>query len=239
MGAVVYQARAEERDAPELPPGTLRVPLRAAGAALAVSGVLLAVSTPMHPNILDGRDLAEIVGETASWRAIHLAWVVSSLLNIFGAAGIVALHRGRLGRLGQAALAVTIVGATTTAYLMFLEAAAFPLVAHDAPELLGDLLNRDGPLLGSPLLSALSALAAGLPVGFVALGVAAARCGIHARAGAALAASIVAFETLAIFFVPVLGPVAAVAFGAVLSWWGWLLWSAGRTAISAERPATT
>lgn len=221
----------------ELPPGTIRVPLRAAGAALAVSGVLLAVSTPVHPNILDGRDLADAVRETASWRAIHVAWVVSSLLNIFGVAGIVAVHGGRLGRPGQAALALTIIGTTATACLMSLEAVAFPPVAHDAPELLGALLNLDGPLLGSPLLLALSAAAAVLPVGFVALGVVVARCDIHARAGVALAATTVAFETLAIFFVPVLGPVAAVAFGAVLGWWGWLLWRAGRDAIWAEPPA--
>lgn len=217
-------------NATELPPGTLRVPMRAAGAALAVSGLLLAASTPLHPNILDGRDLADIVQTTTAWRAVHAAWVVSSLLNIFGAAGIVAAHRGRLGRSGQAGLVITIVGATATAYLMFLELVAFPPIARDAPELLGDLFDRHGPLFGSPLALALSALAVGLPAGFVVLGLAAARCGIHTRAGVALAASTVAFEALAVGFVPILGPLSAVAFGAVLSWWGWLLWREGHTA---------
>lgn len=144
MGAVVHRVRAQEQGSAELPPGTIRVPLRAA----------------------------------------------------------------------EAALAVTIMGATATACLMFLEAVGLPPVAHDAPALLGDLLNLDGPLLGSPLLLALSALAAVLPVGFVALGVVAERRDIHARAG-------------------------AMAVGVVLSWWGWLLWAAGRNAISAEGPATT
>lgn len=221
----------------ELPAGTIQVPMRAAGAALAMSGLLLAASTPLHPNILGGRDLAEIVQTTSAWRAVHVAWVVSALLNIFGAAGIVAAHRGRLGRSGQAGLAMTIVGATATAYLMFLEVVAFPPVARDAPQLLGDLFDRHGPMFGSPLILALTALAVALPIGFATLGVAATRCGIHARAGAALVTGTVAFEAFAVGFVPVLGPLSAVAFGAVLAWWGVLLWRDGQSAVSAQRPA--
>jgi hypothetical protein len=216
----------------ELPPGTIHVPLRAAGVSLAASGLLLAASTPLHPDILDGRDLAGIVQATSTWTAVHAAWLVSSLLDILGAAGIVAAHRGRLGRAGQAGLAITIVGATATAYLMFLELVAFPPVARDAPQLLADLFDVHGPLFGTPLALALTALAGGLPAGFVVLGLAAARCGIQARAGVALTAGTMAFEVFAVGFVPVLGVVSAVAFGAVLAWWGLLLWREGQSAVA-------
>ncbi len=233
----VAEKAGTSHDLTELPPGTLRVPLRAAGAALAISGLLLAALTPFHPSILGVRDIAAVVRETTMWRAIHLAWVVSSLLNIFGAAGIVAAYRGRLGRPGQAALAVTIVGATATAYVMFLEAVAFPQIARDSPELIGDLFNRDGPMLSSPPVFALTALAAGLLVGFAALGVAAARSGVHVGAGAALAASAAAFAAFEGAFIPVVGLLSTLAFSAVLLWWGWLLWRDGRNAVAAERPA--
>jgi uncharacterized membrane protein len=66
--------------------------------------------------------------------------------------------------------------------------------------------------------------APGLFLGLGMIGAAAARCSVFPRtAGVLLAVSSVLFLALAGPFVPVLGILAGVLFGAVLIWWGWLL----------------
>lgn len=204
----------------------LHVPLRAAGAALVLAGVLLAIMMPLHPNILYGRDIAEVVRDTPAWGAIHAAGAVAAMLALFGAAGIVALHGRRLGRLGARALVVTIVGSATVAGVWLTEV-VFPPMAQHAPE----LLDLHGPLLSSPLFLALAAPAVGFPFGFAALGVAAARARVHRGAGIALASSALAFAIFEGAFVPVLGVLSGFAFGGALAWWGWVLWHTDPAAI--------
>ena len=210
---------------------TLDVPLRGAGGALALSGVLLAISVPFHPTILGSQTVADVVLETSGWRAIHIALALAVVLGSFGAAGIVAAHRGSLGRLGNGVLVVTLVGSATTACVAFMEAFAFPAMARDAPR----LLDLHGPILGSPW-AVMAAPAAGFPVGFAALGVLAARAGAYPRAGLALAATALAFTVGEGLFVPVLGVGSTLALSAAQMWWGWLLWHATDAVAPTRRP---
>lgn len=212
--------------------GTLRVSLRGTGIAMALSGLVLMALVPLHPTILGDRKIAAVVLDTGSWRAIHVGLALSSVLGLFGAVGIVAAHGGRLGRLGQHALVATIVGTITTACVAYIEATTFPVIAGTAP----GLLDFDGPILGSVLLRAMAAPALGYPLGFAALGVAAARVGVHQRAGRALMATALGFAAFEGLFVPVLGVLSTVAFSAAQVWWGWLLWQADASSLEAPRP---
>ena len=211
---------------------TLHVPLRLSAAALGFSGVAWAVATPLHPNIF-GADMAEAVLATAAWQSIHLLVMVGAVAGIFGAAGIVAVHGRRLGPPGDAALVLTVVGASVTAAMMFAEAFAFPVLAQRAPE----LLELEGPLLGSVGVRLAVALAGGWPVGLVVFGVLAARSDVAPRAGRWLVATTVGFVVLAGPFVPVLGPLATVGFAVVHVWWSHILWSAARPVVSGGSTA--
>jgi hypothetical protein len=199
----------------------VRVSLKGTGLALALSGLILLAAVPWHPSILGDREIADVVLDTGSWRAIHVGLLVSVLLSVFGAAGIVGAHRGRLGPLGQWALVATVVGAIVTACVMFLELAAFPVLARGS----ADSLELGGPVLGSTLVRAIAAPAVFYPLGFAALGVAASRADVHRRAGQALTASAVAFAVGEGLFIPVLGVLSTAGFTAAQLWWGWLLWT--------------
>lgn len=209
----------------------LHVPLRFAGLAFGFSGLAWAVATPFHPNIF-GVDVARVVRDAAGWQLIHLLVMAGSIAAIFGAAGVVAVHGRRLGPAGDAALALTVVGASMTVGIMFAEAFAFPVLAERAPE----LLELDGPLMGTVPVRLALALAGGWPIGLVILGVLAARSDLAPRAGRWLAATTVGFVVLGGPFVPVLGLVATLASAAVHVWWSRILWSAARPTRSFVGP---
>jgi hypothetical protein len=135
--------------------------------------------------------------------------------------GMVAAHRGRLGRLGQVALGVLLVGVVLSASLSLTEAIVFPAAARRTPS----LVAIHGPVLGSPLFYAAGVLGLGWPLGLSLLGLAAARARFFLRAaGVLLAASGPAFLLLAGPFVPVAGALACVVFGLSQAWCGLLLW---------------
>lgn len=207
---------------------SVRVPLRVSAVSMAISGLLVAATTPLHPNILTN-PLRESVEETPLWTAIHISMLMSIALAFVGACGIVAAHSNRLGRWGQAALAASLIGTVGGSAVMALEA-AFPTLAINAPA----LLSLDGPLLTSPAVIALGPLIFGWPLGLTILGVTAARARQFPRgAGILLATGALAFLALAGPFLPVLGVLSGLALGAAQLWWGLLL---GR---SAPIPATT
>src|SRR3954447_23262862 len=98
----------------------LGVSVRACGVCLAVSGLLVAVVTPWHPNILD-RPVDEVVRGFGTWAFLHAATAAAVVLALFGATGLVAAHRGRLGRLGQTGLVIEVVGVVMTVSLAITE----------------------------------------------------------------------------------------------------------------------
>ena len=198
----------------------LRVSLRLSAVSFAVTGVLLIAVTFLHPSIFD-RPVSDVVLEAAAWWVpVHLAGLVVFALTVFGAAGIVAAHGDQMGRLGRAGLIVTLVGAGCTGALAAVEAAVFPVLAERAP----DLLRLDGPLVASWPFAVVGVAALGWLLGLGMIGAAAARCSVFPRAaGVLLAVSSFLFLALEGPFVPVLGLLAGVLFGAVLIWWGWLL----------------
>ena len=203
------------------PVGVVRVPLRFAAVSLAVSGLSWAIASPFHPSIFDG-DVAGVVQRTDGWVAIHLFVMVGSAAAIPGVAGIVAAHRGQLGREGEAVLLGLGVGAVITAAIMFTEALVFPRLAADAPH----LLELDGPLLGGIGPRLLIGLGGAHPIGLIVLGVLCARSDLAPRAGRALVASIIAFLAFGVPFVPIAGVLATTAYGAAHLWWAQILWSA-------------
>lgn len=212
----------------------LRVPLRICAVALGFSGVAWAVATSFHPSIF-GTDVAGVVRDTAAWEQLHLIVMAGSIAAIVGAAGIVAAHERRLGPCGDAALGLTVIGASVTAAIMFTEAFAFPALADRAPE----LLELDGPLVGSPAVRLTVAMAGGWPAGLVVLGVLAARSDLAPRAGRWLVIATVGFVVLGGPFVPVVGLLAAYGSAAVHLWWSQILWSTARRAVPEESTAST
>ena len=77
----------------------LPVSVRASAVSLAVSGFIVAATTPWHPSIFD-RPLDEVVRESEPWTALHAIGVLVFILALIGAAGLVAAHHGRLGSPG-------------------------------------------------------------------------------------------------------------------------------------------
>lgn len=207
---------------------SLHLSLRWSASAFAVSGLAWAIATSLHPNIFVG-DIAEAVRHTGSWQAIHLLVMVGCILAIGGAAGIVALHDGCLGRPGTWTLVGIVVGAVVIAGLMFTEAFAFPLLAEHAPH----LLELDGPFLGSLLARALFVVAGAYPIGLGVLGVLAARTDVAPAAGRGLAAAVVAYLLLAAPFLPVVAIVAAWTLAAAHLWWAQVLWKAAGSPVPA------
>jgi hypothetical protein len=198
----------------------LQVSVRASAVSLALSGLFVGAATPWHPSIFT-RPVHEVVHDFPAWTLLHVVTFAAVVLAVVGAAGLVAVHEGRLGRLGTAGLIAVLVAVGAVCGLMATEAIVFPILAAQDPQ----LLALSGPLMRSPLLAAAGALSAGWFLGMAMLGVAAARARLFGRGpGLALAISAIAFLALAGPFVPVAGPVAAVAFGATQVWWGWLLW---------------
>lgn len=211
----------------------LRVSGRVSAVSLAVSGFVVAVALPWHPSIF-AHPVDEVVRDFGAWTALHAIGVVVFILALIGAAGLVAVHEGRMGRLGQAGLTVTLVGVVGASVLSAIEAIVFPALADRAPE----FLAIDGPLFTSPLFISAGVLALGWPVGLSLVGVAAARAGVFPRApGVVLAVSGPAFLALGGPFVPVAGLLSAVVFGGVQVWWGWLLWRAAITRGTSLMPS--
>lgn len=209
----------------------LGVSVRASGVTLALSGLLIAAVTPWHPDILD-RPVDEVVRGFGAWAFLHAVSALAVILALFGATGLVAAHRGRLGRLGQTGLAIEVVGVVMTASLAMTEAIVFPVAAKRAPA----LVSIDGPILRSPLFVCAGVLALGWPLGLALLGVAAARAQVFGRTpGVMLAMSGPLFLALAGPFVPVAGVLAAVVFGSAQLWWGLLLW---RSTHEGRQPTT-
>ena len=199
---------------------SLHVSVRVSAVSLAVSGFVVATALPWHPSLFN-QPVDEVVRGFGAWTVLHALGVFVFILALIGAAGLVASHKNRLGRLGQAGLIVTLVGVVGAAGLAAAEALVFPVLATRAPE----LLALDGPLLSSPLFIGTGILALGWPLGLAMLGAAAARAGdFHRAPGLLLAISGPAFLALGGPFVPVAGPLSAVVFGGAQVWWGWLMW---------------
>jgi hypothetical protein len=187
---------------------------------MAISGLLVAGTTPLHPNVLTN-SVSESVEDTPLWTALHICMLASITLAFIGACGIVAVHGNLLGRWGQSGLAASFIGAVGGSAVMGLEALAFPILAVQAPE----LLSLNGPLFISPAMIGLGTLIVGWPLGLTILGVTAARARVFPRgAGILLAIGAPAFVALAGPFLPVLGALSGLTLGAAQLWWTWLLW---------------
>lgn len=185
----------------------VEVPARLAAACAWVIGLWFLVLVPLHPNILQG-DVAEAVLDNGLWKLTHTVMVVVGLAAI-----------GLALRLADGwLLGLTIVSAVATAIAGGVEATTFPLLASSSPE----VLNFDGGLFRSPLFVAITGPWLLLPLCLSAVGWRAAV--MDQRARTAIAATGVSFFVFGMWFIPFVGPLSSVAFGAVLLWWGALLY---------------
>lgn len=196
-------------------------PLRSGAVAVWAAGPLLTAAVVPHPSILQG-EVGAVVTDTDSWVALHLMAAAGIALGWWGITCVVLLHRRVLAVWAGPIFVLATVGGFVLGSVMVLEALMFPEVARVAPE----LLELDGPLFGSWTFRLVSSLGGGYLVALVALGVVLARRGVWASAGRAVAVSTVAFMVGAGFFVPVLGPLSAVALAGAAGWLGLLLWRA-------------
>jgi hypothetical protein len=210
----------------------LEIPVRGAASALALSGLAAAAIMPWHPSIFD-RPVADAVHQSGAWELIHVAALLAPPLALFGAAGIVAAHGPRMGRLGRVALLLSLLG-TIGAGALAVEAVAFPVLADHAPE----LIALGGPLSLSWPLLVMGVLVGGWPLGLTLVGVAAVRAGVFPSAASlALAFGPLAFIALGGPFVPVAGILSGFLFGGAQLWWAYLLWRAARAPLAEAGPA--
>lgn len=184
----------------------VEVPTRLAALCCWVIGLWFLILVPLHPNILRG-DVADVVLDNGLWKLTHVVMVLVGVASI-GVA--LRLTDGWL-------LALTIVSGVATAIAGGVEATAFPLLAASSPE----SLSFDGGLFRSPLFVAITGPWLLLPLCLSAVGWRA--TAFDQRARTAIAASGLAFFVFGMWFVPIVGPLSTVVFGAVLLWWGWLL----------------
>lgn len=193
---------------------------RCAGGCWIAAGVLL-LAELAHPDAL-GIGFAASSLQTL-WPAVHVAWVLATVLTIFGLAGLVAGHGSALGRLGLVGAVLAVPGLVVAAGLFLTEAFAFPVLAREDPA----LLDLDGPFLGSLALRLTAGFAGLWFLGLVIVGVAVERARVlPRRAGLLLAVATVAFAALEGPFVPVAGKVAVVLFSAAQVWFGLALLTA-------------
>ena len=188
--------------------------VRFAGWCLIAAGLLI-TPTVFHPDIFDIS-----IGEASLmpyWAAGHAAGLVAMVLTMFGMAGLVARYGARLGALGLAALVVTVPGIVLTACVAYGEAFVLPPLARIDPQ----LVDLQGPLLGSWPVRVLGGLALLWLVGLTLLGVALWRTRVVPRAAAGLlAVGAVGFGAFEGPFVPVLGVLFVIVFAAAHVWLG-------------------
>ena len=187
---------------------------RRAGGCWIAAGVLL-LAELAHPDAL-GIGFAASSLQTL-WPAVHLAWVLVTVLTLFGLAGLVARHGPQLGRLGRVGAVLAVPGLVVAAGLFLTEAFAFPVLAREDPA----LLEVDGPFLGSLVLRSTAGVAGLWFLGLVLVGVAVERARLlPRRTGLLLAMATAAFAALEGPFVPVAGKLAVVLFSAAHVWLG-------------------
>lgn len=188
--------------------------VRWTGGCWIAAGVLL-LAELAHPDAL-GLGFAASSLQTL-WPAVHVAWVLATVLTIFGLAGLVARHGPSLGRLGLTGAVLAVPGLVVAAGLFLTEAYAFPVLAREDP----DLLDLGGPFLGSLALRLTAGLAGLWFLGLVLVGVAVERARVlPRRVGLLLAVGTAAFAALEGPFVPVAGKLAVLLWSAAQVWFG-------------------
>ena len=182
--------------------------VRWAGGCWIAAGVLL-LAELAHPNALGIGFAASSL--QALWPAVHVAWVLATVLTLFGLAGLVVRHGPALGRLGLVGAALSVPGLVVAAGLFLTEAFAFPVLAREDPA----LLDLGGPFLGSLALRLTAGLAGLWFLGLVLVGLAVERARVlPRRTGLLLAVATAAFAALEGPFVPVAGKLAVLLFAA-------------------------
>jgi hypothetical protein len=204
--------------------------VRWAGGCWIAVGVLL-LAELAHPDAL-AIGFAESSRQSL-WPALHVAWVLASILTLVGLAGLAARFGAALGRLGIAGILVAVPGLVVTAGLFLTEAFVFPVLAREDP----GLLDIDGPLLGSTTLRLTGGLAGMWFLGLVLVGLAVERARVLPRGtGVLLAVATVLFAALEGPFLPVAGELAVLLFSAAQVRLGWALLTRSRAPVPAPQP---
>jgi hypothetical protein len=203
--------------------------IRWSGFGLVASG-LLTLPVVWHPNIFDTGFAGP--AEEPFWAFGHAAGLLVVVLTLLALAGWCARLGPGVGRLGAVGGVLAVVGLVVTAALAAVEAFVFPVLARESP----DLLDLDGPLLGSAALRGVGGVALLWFAGLACVGVATERSGVMGKGpGWLLAVGAVSFAAFEGPFVPVLGSLAVLLFAGAQAWFGIALASATSTAAAAER----
>jgi hypothetical protein len=205
------------------------------GGCWIAAGVLV-LAELAHPDALS-------IGFAASsletlWPAVHVAWTLTTILTLFGLAGLLAWSGAALGRLGVVGAVLAVPGLVVAAGLFLTEAFVFPVLAEEDPA----LLDLDGVFLGSPAVRLTAGVAGLWFVGLVLVGLAVERAAVLSRGtGMLLAVATALFAAFEGPFLPVVGDVSVVVFSSAQIWLGWaLVRQAGQTegtALPSSPPA--
>ncbi|MBI3287463.1 MAG: hypothetical protein HYZ68_05385 [Chloroflexi bacterium] len=190
--------------------------IRWSGAVTVLAGVVYILSRLLHPS---GDDAAAVLN--SPWMAIHTGMMLSALLLLFGLMGMYARQRERAGTLGLIGFVVAFLGTGLYAGFMYHEAYISPVLAIEAPALLGE----GGPLFAGPTFLAFSLTFIIFLLGYVLFGIATIRAGVLPRWGATLAIVGAVPISLVPFFPFVVVTLGGVVFGAGVVWLGYALWS--------------
>jgi len=195
--------------------------IRWSGLVSVVAGALYALAALLHPV---GEDLAAI--SSPNWVPAHLLFWVSVILMLFCLVGLCARQLDKMGWLGLVSFVLAFVGTALVGGILLMVATVIPIIAIQAPALLGQAMTPP------PFAAAVFTLSFGL--GYILFGVATARAGVTPRWSGFMLIIGVAFFMIAeaALFGPTLShgivTLGDVVFGLGLVWMGYTLWSEKR-----------
>lgn len=192
--------------------------IRWSGLALLVSGALVAVATPFHPN--EAADPNAVA--TNVWVIVRTLYVPAFILGLFGLIGLYARQAEQAGVLRLIGFILAFIGSSQFLVVVDLEASVIPPVAADPAG--QTLLDPAGPLFGGELGLILLAGQIAFALGFVLTGIANARTGVLPRWPGVL---LLIGAPLTAFWPPLpqlVGVTGGVLFGLRYAWLGYAMW---------------
>lgn len=202
--------------------------IRWAGLSAVVAGVLTVATQVVHP----ADDPSSVA--TSSWAIAHYLILGSSVFLLLGISGLYARQVKEAGLLGFVGFLMLFVGLALISGVGLVEAIVMPLLATEAPQLIGDFMpgESQGAYTSVFLLAGLLYL-----LGSLLFGIAILRAGILPRWAAILFIVGIVSAVLAIPLPAVVGKISGVALGLGVAWLGYALWSERREKAPEPLPA--
>lgn len=115
------------------------------GWALLLAGILTAIAILLHPD--EGAEPGAVL--SAGWIPIHVTFIVSILLSLFGLTGIYLRQREQVGGAGLVGYMLMMAGSALFVAILTIDTFIVPALAANPAT--ASLLDESGPLFGGPL----------------------------------------------------------------------------------------